>query len=156
MLLFFSFKRVFSGLNNMFISHKTSSVICINLSTMFLHPLTVSSYQCFFSLNDQLLSYCSTNSSELWDGNVAEWKTCPVLAMVFVCFLFFLAWFPFTSLPFSKKQNQTACLMSGFYSLHVALKVTAIQRCMLFLNHRWANVNEVFHDPFSSVVSLTF
>lgn len=45
-----------------------------------------------------------------------------------------------------------------FVALPMALKVTLIERCVLFLNCCKENVNEVFHDPFSSgeVVTLTF
>lgn len=42
-----------------------------------------------------------------------------------------------------------------FVAMPMALKVTLIQRCMLFLNCCKENVNEVFHDPFSSVEMLT-
>lgn len=42
-----------------------------------------------------------------------------------------------------------------FVALPMALKVTLIQCCMLFLNSCKENVNEVFHDPFSSVEMLT-
>lgn len=37
----------------------------------------------------------------------------------------------------------------------MGLKVTLIQRCMLFLNLCKENVNEVFHNPFSSIEMLT-
>lgn len=40
-------------------------------------------------------------------------------------------------------------------ALPMALKLTLIQGCMLFLNLCRANVNEVFHDPFSSIEMLT-
>lgn len=40
-------------------------------------------------------------------------------------------------------------------ALPMALKLTLIQCCMLFLNLCKANVNEVFHDPFSSIEMLT-
>lgn len=40
-------------------------------------------------------------------------------------------------------------------ALPMALKLTLIQGCMLFLNLCKANVNEVFHDPFSSIEMLT-
>lgn len=40
-------------------------------------------------------------------------------------------------------------------ALPMALTVTLIQHCMLFLNLCIANVNEVFHDPFSSAEMLT-
>lgn len=40
-------------------------------------------------------------------------------------------------------------------ALPMALKLTLIQRCMLFLNLCKENVNEVFHDPFSSIEMLT-
>lgn len=40
-------------------------------------------------------------------------------------------------------------------ALPMAPTLTLIQRCMLFLNLYKANVNEVFHDPFSSIEMLT-
>lgn len=45
-----------------------------------------------------------------------------------------------------------------FVALPMAVEVTLIERCVLFLNCCKENVNEVFHDPFSSgkVVTLTF
>lgn len=42
-----------------------------------------------------------------------------------------------------------------FVALPMAVKVTLIERRMLFLNCCKENVNEVFHDPFSSVEVLT-
>lgn len=43
-----------------------------------------------------------------------------------------------------------------FVALPMALKVTLIQRCMLFLNCCKENVNEVFHDPSVEMLTLTF
>lgn len=40
-------------------------------------------------------------------------------------------------------------------ALPMAPTLTLIQHCMLFLNLHKANVNAVFHDPFSSVEMLT-
>lgn len=42
-----------------------------------------------------------------------------------------------------------------FVALPMAVKVTLIEHRMLFLNCCKENVNEVFHDPFSSVEVLT-
>lgn len=41
-------------------------------------------------------------------------------------------------------------------ALPMALTLTLIQRCMLFLNLCETNVNEVFHDPFSTMWTLIF
>lgn len=55
--------------------------------------------------------------------------------------------------PFTK--NCIMCFDVMIVALPMAPTLTLIQRCMLFLNLCKANVNGVFHDPFSSIEMLT-
>lgn len=128
---FFSYQDFFQ-IKCRFISHKTSTLICFYLSTC----------QCFYTI-----AQCLHTDVFFVVFFFFEWSISVLLlhqlisALIWKCcwmenvsgashglcvFFVLLDWFPLTSLPFSKKQKQSACLMWGFYSLHVALKVTAV------------------------------